>query len=83
MDYQNQILMIIKTAISKSNPNVKLDAIKFSEDDTTNQQVIISGDGTIYKGKVVADFTVDIIINNDQLNYNYSETNSVGSLKTT
>ncbi len=74
----------IKTAISKSNPNVKLDAIKFSEDDITNQQVTISGDETIYKGKIVADFTIDSsIINNDQLNYNYSETNSVGSLKST
>ncbi|WP_342260880.1 hypothetical protein [Spiroplasma endosymbiont of Notiophilus biguttatus] len=74
----------IKTAISKSNPNVKLDAIKFSEDDITNQQVTISGDETIYKGKVVADFTIDSsTINNNQLNYNYSETNSVGSLKTT
>ncbi|WP_425382564.1 hypothetical protein [Spiroplasma endosymbiont of Melieria omissa] len=74
----------IKTAISKSNPNVKLDAIKFSEDDITNQQVTISGDETIYKGKIVADFTVDSSsINNDQLNYNYSETNSVGSLKST
>ncbi|MBP1525840.1 MAG: hypothetical protein H9Q65_04655 [Spiroplasma ixodetis] len=74
----------IKTAISKSNPNVKLDAIKFSEDDITNQQVTISGDETIYKGKIVADFTIDSsIINNDQLNYNYSETNSVSSLKST
>ena len=74
----------IKTAISKSNPNVKLDAIKFSEDDITNQQVTISGDETIYKGKIVADFTVDSSsINNDQLNYNYNETNSVGSLKST
>lgn len=74
----------IKTVISKSNPNVKLDAIKFSEDDITNQQVTISGDETIYKGKIVADFTVDSsTINNDQLNYNYNETNSVGSLKST
>lgn len=72
----------IMQALTKTNIN--LDVTKITIAKITDSSADISGDGITYKGMVPVSFVVnDNIINIKSLSYNYRETNSVGSIKTT
>lgn len=72
----------VTSAISKANPNLNMNAIKFTDSNISDHQVIVTGDGFSYQGTVTANFTVDSkTISVNRFNYNHTETNSVFSLK--
>lgn len=72
----------VTSAISKANPNLNINAIRFTDSSISDHQVIVTGDGLSYQGTVTANFTVDSsTISVNGFNYNHTETNSVFSLK--
>ncbi len=75
---KEQIMQAVKTK------NTSLDVTKITIAKITNSSADISGDGITYKGTVSVSFAInDNTINIKDLSYNYRETNSVGSIKTT
>lgn len=75
---KEQIMQAVKTK------NTSLDITKIIIDKITVSSANISGDSITYKGTVAVSFAVNgNTINIEDLSYNHSETNSVGSLKTT
>lgn len=74
----------VTNAISTANPNLQMNALRFTKSDITDKTVVVSGDNISYKGSVVAHFAVENSnINIQELSYSHSETNAVGELKTT
>lgn len=72
----------VTSAISKANPNLNMNTIRFTDSSISDHQVIVNGDGLSYQGTVTANFTVDSsAISVNGFNYNHTETNSVLSLK--